>query len=74
MLRQNKVKILIGFCLMNYINQPDRDLWDTMFLGMAAKPHAQGIALTNAGYDTHTICYEVKELCKSEEFKEFLLV
>ena len=52
-------------------NQPDRDLWDTMFLGMAAKPHAQGIALTNAGYDTHTICYEVKELCKSEEFKNF---
>ena len=45
-----------------------------MFLGMAAKPHAQGIALTNAGYDKHTICYEVKELCKSEEFKEFLLV
>lgn len=52
-------------------NQPNRDLWDCFFLGMAAKPHAQGIAITNAGYDTHTICYEVRELCKSQEFKNF---
>lgn len=52
-------------------NQPDRDLWDTMFLGMAAKPFSQGIALTNAGFDRKTICYEVRELCKSGEFKNF---
>ncbi len=52
-------------------NQPDRELWDTMFLGMAAKPYSQGIALTNAGYDKKTICYEVRNLCKSGEFKNF---
>lgn len=51
--------------------QKTRDLWDNLFLGMAAKPHAQMIALTNAGFDRKTICYEVRELCKSQEFKEF---
>lgn len=51
--------------------QKTRDLWDNLFLGMAAKPRAQAIALTNAGYDKKTICYEVRELCKSQEFKEF---
>lgn len=51
--------------------QKTRDLWDNMFLGMAAKPHAQAIALTNAGFDKKSICYEVRELCKSQEFKEF---
>ncbi len=52
-------------------NQPNRDLWDAMFLGMAAKPYAQGIVLTNAGFDMKSICYEVRELCKSGEFKNF---
>jgi len=52
-------------------NQPDRDLWDTMFLGMAAKPHAQGIAITNAGYDRTSICFEVRELCRNGEFNNF---
>src|SRR3972149_5466017 len=32
-------------------NQKDRDLFDTMFLGQAAKPSSQGIIITNAGYD-----------------------
>jgi len=51
--------------------QKSRDLWDNLFLGMAARPFAQAIALTNAGFDKKSICYEVRELCKSGEFKEF---
>ena len=52
-------------------NQPNRNLWDNLFLGMAAKPWAQAVALTNAGFDTKSICYEVRELCKSGKFKNF---
>ncbi len=52
-------------------NQPNRDLWDCFFLGMAAKPYAQGIAITNAGYDKKSICWEIHELCKSGNFKNF---
>ena len=52
-------------------NQPNRDLFDTMFLGQAAKPSSQGIIITNAGYDKKSICWEVHELCKSQEFKNF---
>lgn len=52
-------------------NQKDRDLFDTMFLGQAAKPSSQGIIITNAGFDKKSICWEVHELCKSQEFKNF---
>lgn len=52
-------------------NQKDRDLFDTMFLGQAAKPSSQGIIITNAGFDKKSICWEVHELCRSEEFKNF---
>ncbi len=59
------------FIFDEFWNQENRDLWDTMFLGMAAKPYSQGIIITNAGFDKKTICWEVHELCKSEEFKNF---
>src|SRR3972149_4489491 len=52
-------------------NQPNRDLFDTMFLGQAAKPYSQGIIITNAGFDRKSICWEVRELCRSQEFKNF---
>lgn len=52
-------------------NQPDRDLWDTMFLGQSAKPYSQGIVITNTGYDTKSICYEVRNLCKDDNSKNF---
>ncbi len=52
-------------------NQPDRDLFDTMFLGQAAKIYSQGIIITNAGYDKNSICWEIHELCRSGEFKNF---
>jgi len=45
-------------------NQKDRDLFDTMFLGQAAKPSSHGIIITNAGYDKKSICWESDELCR----------
>ena len=59
------------FIFDEFWNQPDRDLYDVFFLGMSAKPYAQGVILTNAGFDIKSICYEVRNLCKSGEFKEF---
>lgn len=59
------------FLFDEFWNQPDRDLYDTMFLGMAAKIYSQGIIITNAGFDKKSICWEVRELCRSEEFKNF---
>ena len=58
------------FVFDEFWNQPDRDLWDTMYLGMAAKPYSQGIILTNAGFDRTSICYEIRELARSKEFEE----
>src|SRR4030067_65584 len=63
---------IVQFVLNEFWNQPDRDLWDTMYLGMAAKPYSQGIILTNAGFDQKTICYEIRELARSQEFEENL--
>lgn len=40
--------------------QPDRDLWDTMQTGKASTARRQPltIAITTAGYDRHSICWE----------------
>jgi len=51
--------------------QKTRDLWDVMFLGMAAKTHAQFIVLTNAGFDKKSICFEVRNMCKEQASKSF---
>lgn len=59
------------FIFDEFWNQPDRDLFDTMFLGQAAKIYSQGIIITNTGFDTKSICYEVRELCRDESNKNF---
>jgi phage terminase large subunit-like protein len=59
------------FIFDEFWNQPDRNLWDTMWLGMAAKPHGKGIIITNAGYDTNSICYNIREMCRSKKFPKY---
>lgn len=59
------------FIFDEFWNQPNRELFDTMFLGMAAKIYSQGIIITNAGFDKKSICWEVHELCRNGEFKNF---
>lgn len=59
------------FLFDEFWNQPNRELWDTCYMGTAAKKNWKGIILTNAGFDEETICYEVRELCRSGEFSNF---
>jgi len=52
-------------------NQPDRELWDVVHAGRVAKPNSRGIILSNAGFDTDTICYEVRETCRKKTHKNY---
>jgi len=52
-------------------NQPDRQLWDVVHAGRVAKPNARGVVLSNAGFDTDTICYEVRETCRKKIHKNY---
>lgn len=38
--------------------QPNRDLWDVLTTGFGARTQPLMIAITTAGYDRHSICYE----------------
>lgn len=38
--------------------QPNRELWDVMQTGMGARKQPLLIAITTAGYDRHSICFE----------------
>ena len=40
---------------------PNRDLWDVMKTGMGARTQPMMAAITTAGYDKHTICWEQHE-------------
>jgi phage terminase large subunit-like protein len=44
--------------------QPTRELWDTLTTGVAARRQPVTIALTTAGYDRHSICWEVHEYAR----------
>jgi len=52
-------------------NQPDRQLWDVVHAGRVAKPNSKGVILTNAGFDTNSICYEVREICRKATHKNY---
>lgn len=41
--------------------QPNRDLWDVMKTGTGARSQPLTVALTTAGYDRHSICWEVRQ-------------
>ena len=45
--------------------QPDSDLWDVMKTGMGARRQPLMIAITTAGFDKHSICYQQHTLAKS---------
>ena len=49
------------FIIDEFWNQPNRELWDSMWLGLAAKPSGQAIIITNAGTDKTSICYKIRE-------------
>ena len=69
------------FIFDEFWNQPDRKLWDVVYTGTAAKRMWRGVILTNAGEDDddhkvgedhdHTICYEVREMCRKKEFDNY---
>ena len=40
--------------------QPNRDLWDVMTTSTGSRNNALTIAITTAGYDRNSICYEVR--------------
>jgi phage terminase large subunit-like protein len=41
--------------------QPNRDLWDVMKTGTGARTQPLIVALTTAGYDRNSICWEVRQ-------------
>lgn len=41
--------------------QPNRDLWDVMKTGTGARSQPLTIAITTAGFDRHSICWEVRQ-------------
>lgn len=44
--------------------QPTRDLWDTLTQGVAARRQPLTVALTTAGYDRESICYELHDYAR----------
>ena len=52
-------------------NQPNRQLWDVVHMGRVAKPRWRGVILTNAGFDTDSICYEIREICRKHTHKNY---
>jgi len=45
--------------------QPNRDLWDTLTTGVVARRQPVVFAITTAGYDRNSICYEIHDYaCK----------
>lgn len=53
------------FFLDEMWNQPDRGLWDAFWTSTGKLRDAQGIVLTNAGFRKDSICWEVRELCRT---------
>lgn len=41
--------------------QPDRELWEVLTTGVAARRQPLVIAITTAGYDKHSICWEIHD-------------
>lgn len=41
--------------------QPNRDLWDALAMSMGARAQPMMIAITTAGYDRESICYELHD-------------
>ena len=56
--------------------QPNRDLWDTLTTSVGARRQPLSIAITTAGYDRQSICYEIynygkqvnEKIIKSDSF------
>jgi phage terminase large subunit-like protein len=44
--------------------QPNRDLWDTLSTGTAARRQPLTVAITTAGYDRTSICWELHEYAR----------
>lgn len=51
--------------------QPDRDLWDTIDDSMGARTEPLLFAITNAGHDRQSICYEQREYAIANNRGEF---
>ena len=47
--------------------QPNRDLWDTLTTSTGARKQPLTIAITTAGYDKNSICWEVHEYARKVE-------
>ncbi len=47
--------------------QPKRDLWDVLTTSTGARSQPLVVAITTAGYDKHSICYEVYDYAKKVE-------
>lgn len=43
---------------------PNRDLWDVLVTGMGARTQPLMLAITTAGYDRHSICWELWDYAK----------
>lgn len=44
--------------------QPNRDLWDVMRTGTGARSQPLTVAITTAGFDKHSICWEQHEIAE----------
>lgn len=44
--------------------QPNRELWDTLTAGMRARRQPLCVAISNAGWDRNSICYEVVDYAR----------
>ena len=49
-------------CIMDELHaQPNRELWDVMATSTGARTQPLTVAITTAGYDKNSICYEVRD-------------
>jgi len=52
---------------------PNRDLWDAIFSAAPKSPDWRIIVASNAGFDTGSVAWEVRELCRTRADSRFYL-
>ena len=52
---------------------PTRDLWDALFTAAPKAPHWRVLVASNAGYDTTSLAWEIRELCRTQVDPRFYL-
>jgi phage terminase large subunit-like protein len=55
---------------MNLHAWPDRELYDVLVTSMGARRQPLTVITTTAGFDKHSLCYELVELCRPSSSRD----